>query len=55
MDYVPENPEQFKIGHDKIVKKFKDDLIGRVIGFGTYDLHRPDNRYTLGGCFRKKS
>ncbi len=42
-DYVPENPQQFKIGHDKIVKKFKDDLIGRVIGFGTYDLHRPDN------------
>ena len=42
-DYVPENPQQFKVGHDKIVKNFKDDLNGRVVGFGTYDLHRPDN------------
>ena len=42
-DYIPENPKQFKIGHDKIVKKFRDDLSGRVVGFGTYDLQRPDN------------
>jgi len=42
-DYIPENPKQFKIGHDKIVKKFKNDFQGRVVGFGTYDLQRPDN------------
>ena len=42
-DYIHENPKQFKIGHDKIVKKFKNDFQGRVVGFGTYDLQRPDN------------
>ena len=35
--------QDLKIGHDKIVKKFRDDLSGRVVGFGTYDLQRPDN------------
>ena len=42
-DYIHENPKPFKIGHDKIVKKFKNDFQGRVVGFGTYDLQRPDN------------
>jgi hypothetical protein len=41
-DIKVENQNQFKKGHDKIVKEFKDDFAGRVVGFGTYDIGRPD-------------
>ena len=33
---------QFKKGHDNIVKTFKKDFEGRVVGFGTYDIGRPN-------------
>ena len=33
---------KFKMGHDKLVKEFSSDFEGRVIGFGTYDINRPD-------------
>lgn len=33
---------QFKVAHDKIVKEFKKDFEGRVVGFGTYDIGRPN-------------
>ena len=33
---------QFKKGHDNFVKQFNSDFEGRVIGFGTYDINRPD-------------
>ncbi len=33
---------QFKKGHDKIISEFKDDFDGRVVGFGTYDIGRPN-------------
>ncbi len=33
---------QFKAGHDKIVKEFEEDFAGRSVGFGTYDFGRPN-------------
>ncbi len=33
---------QFKTAHDKIVKQFEKDFEGRVVGFGTYDIGRPN-------------
>ena len=36
------NESQFKKGHDNFVKEFSSDFEGRVVGFGTYDINRPD-------------
>ena len=33
---------QFKKGHDKIISEFAGDFAGRVVGFGTYDIGRPN-------------
>lgn len=41
-DIKAENPIQFKIAHDKIVKKFKDEFKGRWVAFGTYDINYPN-------------
>ena len=40
-DIKIDDPNQFKIAHDKIVKKFRKELEGRLIGFGTYDINYP--------------
>ena len=36
------DPNQFKIAHDKIVKKFKKQFEGRFVAFGTYDINYPN-------------
>ena len=41
-DIKVEDPNQFKAGHDKIVKEFEEDFAGRSVGFGTYDFGRPN-------------
>ena len=41
-DFKVENSNQFKIAHDKMVKKFKKEFEGRSVGFGTYDINRPN-------------
>lgn len=41
-DIRVKNPNQFKTAHDKIVEEFKKDFEGRVVGFGTYDIGRPN-------------
>ena len=41
-DIKIDDPNLFKAGHDKIVKKFKEDFSERVVGFGTYDIGRPN-------------
>jgi hypothetical protein len=41
-DFKVDDPNQFKIGHDKIVNKFKKEFEGRWVGFGTYDINRPN-------------
>ena len=32
----------FKKGHDKIVNSFKEDFSDRLVGFGTYDINKPN-------------
>ena len=41
-DLKIDDPNQFKIGHDKIIKKFKTEFEGRWVGFGTYDINYPN-------------
>lgn len=41
-DVKIDDPNLFKAGHDKIVEKYKEDFLGRVVGFGTYDIGRPN-------------
>ena len=41
-DIKIDNPNQFKIAHDKIVEKFKKEFTGRRVGFGTYDINYPN-------------
>ena len=41
-DFKTDNPNQFKIAHDKIVKTFKKENEGRWVAFGTYDVNRPN-------------
>ena len=41
-DIKAQDQNQFKKGHDNIVKTFKKDFEGRVVGFGTYDIGRPN-------------
>jgi len=41
-DIKIDDPNLFKAGHEKIVKKFKEDFSERVVGFGTYDIGRPN-------------
>ena len=41
-DVKPANPIAFKKGHDKIVSSFKKDFNDRLVGFGTFDINRPN-------------
>jgi len=41
-DIKAQDQNQFKKGHDNIVKSFKDEFAGRVVGFGTYDIGKPN-------------
>ena len=41
-DLKVDDPNQFKIGHDKIIAKFKKEFEGRWVGFGTYDINHPN-------------
>jgi len=41
-DLKVKNPKQFKIGHDKLVKRFKKEFDGRVVGMGSYDYNGPN-------------
>ena len=41
-DVKIDDPNLFKAGHDKIVEKYKEDFSGRVVGFGTYDIGKPN-------------
>ena len=41
-DLKVKNPKQFKIGHDKLVKRFKKQFDGRMVSFGTYDFNGPN-------------
>ena len=38
----PKNPKQFKIGHDKLIKRFKKEFDGRIVSLGTYDFNGPN-------------
>ena len=41
-DVKPADPITFKKGHDKIVSSFKKDFNDRLVGFGTYDINKPN-------------
>ena len=41
-DITPKDPVAFKKAHDKIVKDASDIFKDRVVGFGTYDINRPN-------------
>jgi|TARA_B110000967_G_scaffold91667_1_gene94235 hypothetical protein len=41
-DLKVQDQNQFKKGHDNIIKLFKDDFAGRAVGFGTYDIAKPN-------------
>ena len=41
-DITPKDPEAFKKAHDKIVKEASEIFKDRVVGFGTYDINRPN-------------
>ena len=41
-DIKVQDQNQFKKGHDNIIKSFKDDFDGRFVGFGTYDIAGPN-------------
>jgi hypothetical protein len=36
------DPTKFKAAHDVLLKELKDDFTGRDVGFGTYDIGRPN-------------
>lgn len=41
-DIKVSDPNQFKIAHEKIIKKFKKQFEGRWVAFGTYDINYPN-------------
>jgi hypothetical protein len=41
-DIKASDPNQFKIAHDKILKKIKKQFEGRCAAFGTYDINHPN-------------
>ena len=41
-DIKVQDQNQFKKGHDNIIKSFKEDFDGRFVGFGTYDIAKPN-------------
>jgi hypothetical protein len=41
-DISPKDPAAFKKAHDKIVKDASKVFDNRVVGFGTYDINRPN-------------
>jgi hypothetical protein len=41
-DVKVKNPIAFKKGHDDIVASFKQDFKDRLVGFGTYDINKPN-------------
>ena len=41
-DIKVSDPAKFKTAHDKIVKQHQDIFKDRVVGFGTYDMGRPN-------------
>ena len=41
-DMTPKDPVAFKKAHDKIVKKAAEMFENKVVGFGTYDINRPN-------------
>tara|TARA_B100001173_G_scaffold122324_1_gene106344 strand:- start:88 stop:777 length:690 start_codon:yes stop_codon:yes gene_type:complete len=41
-DITPEDPVAFKKAHDKIVEDASEVFDGRVVGYGTYDINRPN-------------
>ena len=41
-DIKVKDPAKFKVAHDILAKELKDDFIGRDVGFGTYDIGRPN-------------
>ena len=41
-DLKVDNPMQFKIAHDKLVKRFEKEFEGRSVGFGSYDFNKPN-------------
>ena len=41
-DISPKDPVAFKKAHDKIVNQASDVFENRVVGFGTYDINRPN-------------
>jgi hypothetical protein len=41
-DIKVQDQNQFKAGHESILKAFKKDFEGRVAGFGTYDIGKPN-------------
>ena len=41
-DVKAKDPIAFKKGHDNILKSFKQDFKDRLVGFGTYDINRPN-------------
>ena len=54
-DFKTDNPNQFKIAHDKIVKTFKKENEGRWVAFGTYDVNRPNGATHWVGVSGKDS
>jgi hypothetical protein len=41
-DIKVKDATKFKAAQDQLVKDFKDDFAGRDVGFGTYDIGRPN-------------
>jgi hypothetical protein len=41
-DVKIKDPTKFKAAHDVLLKELKDDFTGRDVGFGTYDIGRPN-------------
>ena len=41
-DIIPEDPESFKKAQLELVNSLPDVFKGRFVGFGTYDINRPD-------------
>ena len=41
-DIKVQDQNKFKKGHDNIIKSFKEDFDGRFVGFGTYDIAKPN-------------
>ena len=41
-DFKVKNPKQFKTGHENLVKRFKKEFDGRVVGMGSYDYNGPN-------------